>query len=94
MHDKLAKNKLKQHNDEACTQLIVLWQQMVKGESLATPPSRYSMTLVTGVHVPEHLGYQKPLTLSMQDLGEQVSQVLLCWDVGNEGFSHRYSLTN
>ncbi len=29
----------------------------------------------------------------MQDLGEQVSQVLLCWDVGNEGFSHCYSLT-
>ncbi len=61
---------------------------LVKRQSLAAPRSKYLLELVTGVHVPVYLVHQKPPTLPIQDLCEQVSQVLLCWDVGNEGFTH------
>ncbi len=51
------------------------------------------MILNTAVHIPEHPVYQKPPTMPIQDLCEQVSMVLICWDKGNEGVIHCNGLT-
>ena len=87
---KLAKTL--KHN-EVYTQFAMPQGASVKGYSLATPRPKYLLTLVTGVCVPEHPVHQKLPTLPIQDLCEQVSQVYLCWDVGNEGITHINGLT-
>ena len=64
------------------------WGPVISSRHLA----ELSWHLLTEEHISEHPASQKLLSLTIQDIYEQVSNVLLAWDEVNNGFSHCNSI--